>query len=348
MLDNKIYSSFRIEGEVKDIQNYGKGNINDTYLIDTSCKKYIIQTINKKVFNRPKKLMKNIYLVTTWLQKQEDEYKGIRIIKTFNNKMYLKKNKKYYRCYEFIENGYSLDVVNDLDITYQMGKSLGKFEKNLNEFPSKKLYKVIPNFHNAYFRFLSFKQIIKKDKLKLKNKVLKEIYFILKRKEYFSIINEEEDKDIRVVVTHNDPKFNNILIDKETNKEICLIDLDTVMPGSVLYDYGDALRSIILNCEEDEEDLKKVNIDVKKFEYFSKGYLEEQSLYLTSKEKSLLVDSVIIITLECGMRFLSDYMNGNIYFKVKDKNHNLRRARVALKEVLLLEQNKEYLKGLLK
>ena len=347
MLESKVYSSFKIEGIVKAIQNFGKGNINDTYLVDTSSKKYIIQTINKKVFKKPKKLMNNICLVTKWLENKEEQYRGIRIIKTFNNKMYLRNNRKYYRCYEFIEDGYSLDEVKDLTITYEMGKSLGRFQENLNEFPCKKLYKIIPNFHNANYRFLFFKKTVKKDKCKLRKSVLKEIHFILKRKKYFDLIDEKKDKDIRTVVTHNDPKYNNILINKETKKEMCLIDLDTVMPGTVLYDFGDALRSIIICCDEDEADLNKVDIDINKFESFTKGYLDYQNKYLTEKEKSLLVESVIVITLECGMRFLTDYLNGNVYFKVSDPMQNLRRARVALKEVYLLEKNKYYLKTLI-
>lgn len=349
MIAKKIYNYFNIQGNLLNINCYGDGHINDTFLIETNKKKYILQKINKKVFKKPNKLMKNFSLITKWLEDNDEHYKGIKLVKTKKGKMYLKKEKKYYRCYEYIENCICYEEVKDLEVIYEMGKALGRFDKVLETFPINKLYTIIPNFHNSYERYKYFKKIVKQDKYNLKNKVLKEIYFILKRKKYFKIINNEiKNNNLRLLPIHNDPKINNILIDKNTKKQICLIDLDTVMPGTVLYDYGDAIRSIVLTCKEDEENLNNVNIDINKFTSFSKGFLSEINNSLTLKEKELLVDSAIIITLECSMRFLTDYLNNNIYFKITDENQNLRRARVGLKEVYLLEQNKQLLKEIIK
>ncbi len=345
----KICNNFDIKGELVNIDTYGDGHINDTYLIETKEKKYIIQRINNNVFKKPSKLMKNFYLITKWLEDKDKDYKGIKLIKTKKGKMYLKDNKKYFRCYEYIENCDCYEEISDLNVVYEMGKALGHFNKTLEDFPTKKLYDVIPDFHNSKQRFKAFKKTVVKDHNKLKNKVYKEIYFVYKRKKYFDIIdNELKNNNLRIMPIHNDPKMNNILIDKNTKKHLCLIDLDTVMPGTILYDFGDAIRSIVLNCKEDEENLDNVSIDVKKFESFTKGFYEAIGNSITSKEKELLVESSIIITLECGMRFLTDYLNGNIYFKIDDEEQNLRRARVAFKEVFLLEKNREILKEYIK
>lgn len=348
MFIEKIYNCFNIQGSIVNINSYGDGHINDTFLVETDFKKYIIQKINSKVFKKPNKLMKNFCLITDWLEKNDKQYQGIKLIKTKKGKMYLKKDKKYYRCYEYIENCDCYDKVDDLNVVYEMGKALGRFDKSLENFPISKLHNIIPDFHNSDERFKTFKKVVQENKLNNKNKVLKEIYFIYKRKNYFNIINEAiSKKSVRLLPIHNDPKINNILIDKETKKHICLIDLDTVMPGTILYDYGDAIRSIILNCNEDEENIKSVDIDVNKFIEFTKGFFSEIKESLTIKEKELLVESTIIITLECAMRFLTDYLQGNIYFKVDDEEQNLRRARVGLKEVYLLEKNKRYLKDII-
>lgn len=349
MIIEKIYNCFNIQGSLVNINCYGDGHINDTFLIETNLKKYILQKINNKVFKKPNKLMKNFCMITKWLEDNDENYRGIKLVKTKKGKMYLKKENKYYRCYEFIENCDCYDKVEDLEVVYEMGKALGRFDNVLQDFPINKLHNIIPDFHNSYERYKVFKEVVKKDKYNLKNKVLKEIYFIYKRKDYFEIINKEfENKSLRLLPIHNDPKINNILIDKNTKKQICLIDLDTVMPGTILYDYGDAIRSIILNCKEDEEDLNKVNIDINKFESFTKGFFSEINSSLTLKERELLVDSAIIITLECAMRFLTDYLNGNTYFKIEDHEQNLRRARVGLKEVYLLELNKNKLQNIIK
>ncbi len=349
MIIEKIYGYFNIMGNVQKINSYGDGHINDTYLIETNKKKYIIQRINNKVFKKPNKLMKNFYLVTTWLENNDHNYNGIKLVKTKKGHKYLKKDNKYFRCYEYIENCVCYDEVNDMEVVYEMGKALATFNKTLETFPINKLYTVIPDFHNSKKRYLNFKKIVKKDKYHKKYIVLREIFFVYKRKNYFDIINNElNENNVRLIPTHNDPKINNILINKYTKKHICLIDLDTVMPGTILYDYGDAMRSIILNCKEDEGDLEKVTINIEKFIFFTKGFFDVIKTSLTKREKELLVESIIIITLECGMRFLTDYLDNNSYFKVDDDEQNLRRARVAFKEVMLLENNKQILQEMIK
>lgn len=349
MIIEKICNKFNIKGELLNISSYGEGHINDTYLIETNFKKYIIQKINNKVFKKPDKLMKNFYMITKWMEKNNDNYRGIKLVETKKGKIYFKKDDKYYRCYEYIENCDSYNEIDDMDVVFEMGKALGEFDKTLEDFPINKLYNIVPNFHNSLERYKIFKEKVNKDEFKLKNNVLKEIFFIYKRKHYFNIINDElNNNTLRLLPIHNDPKINNILIDKNTKKQICLIDLDTVMPGTILFDFGDAIRSIILNCKEDEFNLNNVSINIDKFYYFSKGFFSILNSSLTLKELELLVDATIIITLECGMRFLTDYLDGNKYFKVDDTNQNLRRAKVALKEVELLEKNSNKLKEIIK
>ena len=349
MIINKIYNDFNIQGNLVNINSYGDGHINDTYLIETNTNKYIIQRINNKVFKNPNKLMKNFSRITKWMEDHIINYQGIKLIETKKGKKYLRKDNNYFRCYKYIENCICFEKVDDLNVIYEMGKALGTFDKTLESFPLNKLYNVIPNFHNGRQRYNNFKKSVKINKSNRKYKVLKEIFFIYKRNQYFDIINNEiKNKTIRIMPIHNDPKMNNILIDKITQKQICLIDLDTVMPGTILYDYGDAVRSIILNCKEDEEDIDKVELNFDKFDWFNMGFFEVMKESLTLKEKELLIDSIIIITLECGMRFLTDYIDGDKYFKIDDKEQNLRRARVCLKQVALLEQNKDKLDLLIK
>ncbi len=334
MLDYKICEKFKI-GEIHSIKSYGNGHINDTFLVEANDKKYIIQSINHKVFKKPIKLMKNIYLVTQWMENEchNNCYDGLKIIKTKTNKIYYKHKKKYYRCYQFIDS--ELVNENSINIVYKMGKGLGKFDLSLSNFPVDKIYPVIPDFHNSLKRYEDFKKVVFNDEFHLKSKVYKEIKFFMKRKKYLNILIEAINaKQINSQIIHNDPKPNNMIINK--NNEVCMIDLDTVMVGTVLYDYGDALRFIMFENEEDDMNVK---MNIEKFIAFSKGYLEE-FINLSQYEKDLLVTSIIIMALECGMRFLTDYLEGNIYFKVNDQEHNLRRAQVLIKEVEYLENNK--------
>ncbi len=346
MIDLNILSAFNICGEIVNIIPYGNGHINDTYLVTTTCyKKYIFQSINHNVFKKPKKLMKNIALVTSFMAIHEPCYRGISIVETKRKKYCYHYKKTFWRCYHFIEEASTFEYIEDLEIVYETGKALGSFEKSLNGFPMKQLYVSIPHFHDSIWRYNYFKKVINKDKNNLVTKVRKEIHFIKRRHHYFELIeNGIKEGTIRVVPTHNDPKTNNIMISKLTNKSVCLIDLDTVMPGSILYDFGDAIRSIASVGAEDEVDLRKISIDIDRYEAFTSGYLDIMSDTLTEKEKELLVDSAIIITLECAMRFLTDYLQGNIYFKVDDEEHNLRRTRASLKLVQSLELNRQSLK----
>lgn len=336
MIDKKTCEKFEI-GEVLSIEEYGDGHINNTYLVTSTNGKYIIQSINTYVFKKPKKIMKNIYLITKWMEKRckNNCYEGLKIIKTKTKKLYYKDYEKYYRCYQFIDS----EIVHDQNekLIYEMGKGLALFDIALSDFPINKIYTVIPHFHDSKKRYEDFKEVVFNDYLNKRKSVYKEIKFIMHRKKYFDIINEAIKRGItKLQIVHNDPKANNMILNKRGN--ICMIDLDTVMEGTILYDYGDAMRLIILDNEEDED--KNVTINLDKFKNFTKGFLSEYS-DITKEEKNLFIKSIIIMTLECGMRFLTDYLEGNIYFKVDDINHNLRRARVAFQEVLLLEKNEK-------
>lgn len=344
MIDKKICEKFDI-GEVVSISPYGNGHINSTYLVCTNKGKYIIQKINTYVFKKPKQVMKNIYHVTKWMEKRckNNCYEGLKIIKTKFKKLYYKK-KDYYRCYQFIDSDIiDKNIKMNNDIMCEMGKGLALFDITLSDYPVNKIYTVIPDFHNSKKRFAYFKDVVYKDLLGRRKKVYKEIKFIFKRKKYFEIIDKAiSDGITKLQIIHNDPKMDNMMINKNGN--VCMIDLDTVMEGSIFYDYGDAMRLNILNGLEDDEN---VSLNIENFYYFTKGFLLEFE-GITEEEKNLLVKSIIIMTLECGMRFLTDYLEGNIYFKVNDNEQNLRRARTAFKEIILLEKNEELLENIVK
>ena len=292
-----------------------------------------------------KKLMKNIDLVTTYLSQKN--YHSLEIVKTKKNKIYYKHHKTYWRCYKFIENARTYETIDDLLIIEQMGIAIGQFEKIMLDYPLDKLYISIPNFHNSSKRLEQFIQALRRNKRQLKHTIRKEIRFILSHSPYFSIIEKGIiNKTIRLIPTHNDTKINNIMIDNN-NKSVCLIDFDTIMPGTILYDYGDAIRSIALIGKEDEIDLSIIDIDLTKFHSFTKGYLSIMEDNITNEEINHLVDSIIIITLECSMRFLTDYLDGDVYFHVDDPMQNLRRARVGIKFVKKIEEKKEQLEKII-
>lgn len=232
---------------------------------------------------------------------------------------------------------------------YTTGKALGKFQKYLSDFPVDLLHETIPDFHNTAKRYEEFLQVLKKDPVGRAKDISAEIDFLMTRGEETSILVDMiESGKLPLRVTHNDTKFNNIMIDNETNEGIAVIDLDTVMPGLSLYDFGDAVRSGASTAEEDETDLSKVNFDLNLFENFTKGYLEEVRDSLTEIEIEYLPFSAKIISLELGMRFLMDYINGDIYFKVNSPNHNLDRARNQFKLVSDIEDNMDKLKEIVK
>lgn len=353
----KILENYEIPGKLESIKEYNVGNINKTYIIEYDNEgkreKYLVQKINTIVFNNPYILMDNIEKVTTYLKNKMNEYKDndhkvLNIIKTNKKELLCKiinDNKdSYYRIYNFIGNSISYNNSTDNRIVYNTGKAFGNFNKLLNEYPINTLEETIIDFHNTQKRLEKFLYDIENDSFKRVNGVKKEIKEILKRSKICSKITKElDERNIPYRVTHNDTKVNNVLMNKVTGDYLAVIDLDTVMPGSLLYDYGDGIRSTSSTALEDEKDLSKVSIDLKMFENYTDGYMSEMFDCITENELVLMPESIRIITLELAMRFLNDYINGDVYFKTDYKDHNLDRTRNQLALVKDIEKKLPYI-----
>lgn len=348
----RIASEFVLRGEPIEIIKYGEGHINDTYRIncqeqDGKTNKYILQKINTNIFKEPVNLMDNIFNVTKHIRGKIEASGGdvmketLNLIESKDGKFYLvEEDGGFYRAYNFIEGARTYQTVENRGDFYKSGQALGRFQKYLSDFESGKLHETIKDFHNTEKRFVDFKVSLKEDKLSRVQECSEEVAFFLKREEDTKIINRlVREGKLPIRVTHNDTKYNNVMIDDVTREAICLLDLDTVMPGVSLYDFGDSIRSGATTAEEDEKDLSKVNFDLSLFEAYTKGYLDTARNFLTEKEVEFLPFSARIMTYECGMRFLKDYIDGDIYYKVGYQKHNLDRARNQIKLVKDMEKN---------
>ena len=328
---SKIVNMFNIDGIPVEIQKNNSGIINNTYKVtfkqdDGTLKDYLLQKINSSVFTEPYKLMKNIEGVTNYLKKKliannDTKHKVLEIIKTKDNQSLCvtlsdSGSVEYYRMYEYINNAISYDRSTDTSIVFHTGKAFGNFQKNLSDYPMDKLDETIKDFHDTGKRFQNLMRDIKIDPKNRAIEVAKEIVFVLKREEICStIMSKIWSKDLPLRVTHNDTKVNNVMINKDNADYLAVIDLDTVMPGSMLFDYGDGIRSTSSHSSEDSTNLDEVYLDLELFKSYTDGYLSEMAPYLTNNELSLMGESIRIITLELAIRFLSDYINGDTYFK---------------------------------
>lgn len=360
---NKILDNYNIKGKLINIKEDNTGNINKTYIITFINNgieyKYLVQQINTNVFNDPYILMENILGVTNYLKEQiilnnDNNHKVLEIIKTKDNNpmCYIyddKRIKRYYRIYKYIDNSISYDKSFNKDIVYNTGKAFGNFQKLLNNYPMNSLNETIKDFHDTKKRY----DKLIKDINNLSNDRVKEAYqeieFIIKHQTICDlIIKKLNNNTIPYRVTHNDTKVNNVLMNKETLDYLAVIDLDTVMPGSMLFDYGDGIRSTACTCLEDEHDLTKVKIDLELFESYTRGYLSEISDCITQEELNLMAKSIEIITLELAIRFLNDYINGDTYFKVEYNKQNLYRTKAQLALVKDIETKLDYMDSFIK
>lgn len=336
-----------------DVAPYGDGHINDTYLINTEPK-YILQKINTNIFKDADRLMHNIELVTEHLSKKilqnggDPTVETLNVVHTVDNKSYCEYEGSCYRVYRFI-NGISYNLPETNDQLFEAGKAFGKFQNELADFDAALLYESIPDFHHTRKRFGNLKAAIAANKSGRADSVKKEIEFALSYEKYVdAIIDGIANGSIPLRVTHNDTKLNNILFDRNTKKCLSVIDLDTVMPGSMLYDYGDALRFGASSAKEDETDLNTVFCCLDKFEAFTRGFLGEVKTSATSAEIELMPLSVLLMTYECGIRFLSDYLDGDVYFKIHYPEHNLDRARNQFKLVADIESKLSQMSDIIK
>jgi len=343
----RICKAFQFKGHFSSVMPYGDGHINDTYKViylDELENEYvyILQRINHSIFKETEGLMENIQAVTSYLSDSPSEdYDVLSLVKTIDNQIYYKTDDgDYFRAYIFVRNSKSYSFTENLDLLTEAGKAFGSFQSLLKDFPVDSLNETIKDFHNTPVRYNYFIDVVKKNKKRLNDTCSDEIAFVNNRKAIISKITDGiKSERIPLRVTHNDTKLSNVLMDKDSNKGRCVIDLDTVMPGSALYDFGDAIRSCGSSVAEDEENLDKMDFDLDKFEAFTKGYLQVLQGELTPYEIDLLPMAAILMTLECGIRFLADYLEGDVYFKVHKPKHNLIRARNQFKFVEIMEES---------
>lgn len=348
---DEAIEAFGIKGRLISKEPYGNGHINDTFLLtyqlpEGEKKRYILQRMNHSIFKKPKELMENVVGVTEYLrqvivnQGGDPDRETLNVVKTRKKESYYKDNGgSYWRIFLFIEQTLCLEQVESREDFYDSAVAFGNFQRMLAEYPAQTLHETIPDFHNTASRFRNFKKAVQADCMGRADWARKEIAFALEREKDTSVLTELlEEGRLPLRVTHNDTKLNNILFDAETKKALCIIDLDTVMPGLSLYDFGDSIRFGASTGAEDERDLSKVELDLSLFEAFTKGFLEGCGGSLTEKEIDMLPMGAKLMTYECGIRFLADYLEGDIYFKIHREGHNLDRARTQFKLVADMEK----------
>lgn len=348
-----IIESFQFQGACVECIPYGSGHINDTFRItcedNGTTRRYILQRMNKNIFLNPEELMENVVGVTSWLNKKIQENGGnperetLNIVPTKDEKaFYVDEDGEYWRAYLFIEGATTYDLVQNKEDFYQSAVAFGHFQGLLADYPAETLHETIVNFHNTVDRFAKFKKAVEEDACGRVKDVQEEINFVLEREKLAHILCDmQAEKKIPLRVTHNDTKLNNIMIDDETRKAICVIDLDTVMPGLAVNDFGDSIRFGASTGEEDERDLSKVSCSMELFDLYTKGFIEGCNGSLTKEELDMLPIGAMTMTYECGMRFLTDYLEGDHYFKVHREGHNLDRCRTQFKLVKDMEEKLE-------
>lgn len=338
-----ILTHFRTEGTPVSCVPYGSGHINQTYLVETDSKKrYILQKVNTVTFPDPEGLMNNIILVTDHLRKK-DPAPGhvLTLVPTTENSYYmLLPDNQLWRMYEFISGGVCLDRAETPEDFRLSGKAFGLFQRQMADFDATKLTEVIPGFHNTPGRYQAFHKALEEDTVNRAKTVKKEIDFYLEREASAGMMTEmQQKKELPLRVTHNDTKLNNVMLDKETREPLCILDLDTVMPGLAGNDFGDSIRFGASTAAEDEPDTEKVHLDMNLYEAYARGFLGACGQSLTQTELETLPDGARLMTLECGVRFLTDYLQGDVYFHTARPDHNLDRTRTQIALVSDMEAN---------
>ncbi len=324
-----VAEQFCLAGEIVEICPYGEGHINLTLLVTTTEKRYIMQKMNTRVFTDSDSLMANICGVTEHLAARGIE--TLNVVHTKDGQPYLK-GEECYRVYDFIENTVTYQTVTDKEVFKNSGKAFGEFQNYLAEFDASKLTETIKRFHDTPKRFADFKASLTEDKMGRAKDCQEEINFILDHEPTYGIAMAGlKDGSLPLRVTHNDTKLNNILMDAETGKARAVIDLDTIMPGSMLFDFGDSIRFGASTAAEDEKDLNKVHFDINLFKAYAEGYCDAVKDSITKREAELLSYGSYLMTIECGMRFLTDYLAGDTYFATKYADHNLVRCRTQIR-----------------
>lgn len=363
-----IAKNFKIDGEPINIEVCSSGHINKTYAVtyktsENESKKYILQYVNTNVFPNLPELMTNIKKVTKYMSEkaikrgENTNRLTIKLIDTSDENPYAIYNKNW-RMEEFIDNTKTYLTTEDLNILYEAGKAAGKFQKHLDGFNAEELYEIIPKFHYTPNRVNQLKDALsnkenlekRKERFELAKEVIEFVTDENRLAKTDIITKKLEKKEIPYRVTHNDTKLSNILFDKNTNKAVCLIDLDTVMPGALCYDFGEGLRTGITTAKEDEQDLSKIYADINRFESYAKGFLQEVKEIITKEELETLPLGLWMMTYENSIRFLADYLNGDVYFGIDEniQNHNLVRTKAQLELLRQIEEKEDEMKGVIK
>lgn len=333
----RIVDQFQVSGTCTEIIPFGNGHIHDTYKVATASTEtpnYLLQRINTTVFPKVDQMMENIHRVTSFYRsnlanqgEQESAHEVLQVISTAQNRPYLLDQQSYWRLFRFVDDAYSYEIPHNLNQAFEAGNSLGKFQRVLADFPAETLYETIPHFHDVKKRIRKFNQVLKDPLPERVALAEKEIQVVNRRKREMGIFTDlMREGFIPIRVTHNDTKFNNLLFDDQ-GKALLWIDLDTVMPGCVHFDFGDALRTLANNRKEDEKDLQQIVFNFERFKAFTRGYLHEMGEVLTPIELIHLAFSPKMMTFIMGLRFLTDFLEGDVYYKTSFPNHNLIRSR---------------------
>lgn len=353
-------SAFDFGAPVVGALRYGQGHINDTFVVHTQpenacCGRFILQRISAAAFHRPDQLMENIVGVTEYLRREilnsggDPERETLRVIRPRGGSLYYTDSKGgAWRVYPFIENTVCYQMAESPALFAASGRIFGRFQRYLNGYPAHTLHETIPRFHDTEDRLRKLKDAVAADKLGRAAQCRREIDFVLERESDCSVALQALRKgELPLRVTHNDTKLNNVLMDKDTGEGVCIIDLDTVMQGLSINDFGDSIRFGANHNEEDERDLSKVNLDVGLFESYAQAFLEGAGGALTANEIAFLPWGAKLMTLECGIRFLTDYLDGDAYFHISREGQNLDRCRTQCKLVADMERHWDELRKII-
>ena len=346
----RVIDNFQVTGKVTRAERYGSGHINDTrYVVienDSGSRDYILQRINKNVFKDPMQLMENFVAVTDYLREVilarggDPDRETLTAIRTNNGTAcYLDPDGEYWRLVYFITDSQSFDKVENPEQFYRSAVAFGNFQYLLRDFPAAVLHETIVNFHNTPDRIRQLREAVERDVCGRLSSVRAEVDFVLSREEFAGTLERaHKEGKLPLKVTHNDTKLNNVLFDAISGDSLCIIDLDTIMPGYSVNDFGDSIRFGATTALEDEADLSKVNFDISLYELYVRGFIEGANGGLSEGELEMLPIGAIMMTFECGTRFLTDYLSGDTYFRTSREGHNLDRARNQFKLVTDMEK----------
>jgi len=350
----EVFANFEIEGEYVRHHFIKVGHINETYLLESSRggtpERFIFQKINHFVFRNPDLLMANFEKITRHLRSKLEKIPGRdperETLNLANSRaghcFYRSPEGNYWRAYRFVGDTHIINIARQPEQALEAGRAFGRFQKLLADLPAASLHETIPFFHHTPRRFARFREVLEKNPHARAEAARDAVEFALGRESMTSVVTDALEKgNLPLRITHNDTKINNILFDDASGKAICIIDLDTTMPGSALYDFGDMVRTTTSFAAEDETDLSKVMIEMDMFRALADGYIEEAAGFLTEKELDLLVFSGRLITFTIGLRFLTDHLEGDVYFRIHRPGQNLDRARAQFALVRSMEENAE-------